>query len=72
MTRSPSTYEFEGTKANFASFFKQTTVVLIVFIILLLLTRGNPSGLLVGITFCIAVVLVVGLEREALLAKTSV
>jgi hypothetical protein len=55
---------YQEAKAGAISLLKQTALVCLVFIIMLLVTGGNPPEDVVGITFCLTVVLVAWAEGK--------
>jgi hypothetical protein len=51
-------------RSNFLSLISQTAVVAIIFATMLVLTGGNPSGVTLGLTFGLALIVIVGLEAR--------
>jgi hypothetical protein len=57
---------YQDTKAGLKSLIQQTAQVFVGFIIMLLVTGGNPSGLVVGLSFCLGVGFVAWSEKNRL------
>lgn len=60
---------YQKAKDSFISLIKQTAYGFIVFFAMLLLTRGNPSSLVIRITFVANVVLVAYCEKKRLTGR---
>lgn len=57
---------YQETKAGLKSLIQQTAQVFVGFMIMLLVTGGNPSGLVVGLSFCLGVGFVAWSEKNRL------
>jgi hypothetical protein len=63
---------YQETKAGLKSLIQQTAQVFVGFMIMLLVTGGNPSGLVVGLSFCLGVGFVAWSEKNRLESSTKI
>jgi hypothetical protein len=62
MTQSSNSSLYQEAKAGVISLARQTALVCFGFAVMLLLTGGNPPGVIVGLSFCLAIVFVARVE----------